>query len=547
MSARWERASLAVVVGLCAVNALVHLALVNRYGYHGDELYFVECGRHLAFGYVDHPPLIPWIARLADEIGGGVAILRLPAIFAGVGTMALTALLVREWGGGWRAQLVALLCLLVAPAHLRIAAMLDIPVIEVFLCTATAYLVARALAREDRRMWVLAGATLGLAVLAKHSSLLWGGALFVGILVAEKRAVLASRWPWLGAVVVLVFAAPNVAWEAQNGFATLEFMRELRHDVLAEQGRVLFLAGQVLYFHPLAMPVVVAGLVFGFTRAGQAARPFAVLFLAMLGFLLIVGGKPYYLAGAYPAVLAAGGISLERWFAERVAARRAFVAALATTGAALGFVTLPALPLVAVDATVGTLLGWAVPPMALTHDLHGMYGWEEHAATIDRVYRALPPVERAQATVLAGTYSQAAAVNLLRREPTPRAVSGNMTYYLWGPEPGRGDVVIAYGLPRELLERHYGKCIESARIEAALARPWDTGLAVYSCREPRGGITALWPELRRYRHGPPAALAPSSDAKAQAVMIKSPPPVRVVHQARGRCKSASARVRRRVP
>src|SRR5215510_9061485 len=122
---RWDRASLIVVSSLCTLKALVHLGLANRYGYHGDELYFLACGRHLAFGYVDHPPLIPWMARLADELGGNLLVLRLPAIAAGTGTMALTALLVREWGGGWRAQLLALLCLLVAPAHLRMAAMLD--------------------------------------------------------------------------------------------------------------------------------------------------------------------------------------------------------------------------------------------------------------------------------------------------------------------------------------------------------------------------------------------------------------------------------------
>jgi predicted membrane-bound mannosyltransferase len=209
-SRQWGRASLAVVIGLCASKVLVHLVVVGRYGYHGDELYFLECGRHLAFGYVDHPPLIPWIARLADALGGSIVVLRLPAIAAGAGTMALTALLVREWGGGWRAQLLALLCLLVAPAHLRTAAMLDIPVVENFFCTLTAYLVARALSRKERWAWVLAGGALGLAVLAKHSSLLWAVALAMGIFATPSRGVLANRWPWFGLATALVFVAPNL-------------------------------------------------------------------------------------------------------------------------------------------------------------------------------------------------------------------------------------------------------------------------------------------------------------------------------------------------
>jgi 4-amino-4-deoxy-L-arabinose transferase-like glycosyltransferase len=142
-----------VVVGLMIVSTLVHLLLVGRYGYHGDELYFIECGRHLAFGYVDHAPVIPWIARLADELGNASLLaIRLPAIAASTGTMAAIALLVREWGGGIRAQVVALLSFLLAPAHLRIAGMLNIPVVEVFLCTSASYLVARALARNELRL-----------------------------------------------------------------------------------------------------------------------------------------------------------------------------------------------------------------------------------------------------------------------------------------------------------------------------------------------------------------------------------------------------------
>lgn len=510
-SRKWESTSLVVVSSLCTLKALVHLAVVSRYGYHGDELYFLECGRHLAFGYVDHPPLIPWIARVADELGGSLLLLRLPAIAAGTGTMVVTALLVRQWRGGWRAQLLALLCLLVAPAQLRTAAMLDIPVVEGFFCTLTAYLVACALSRSARRTWLLAGGALGLAILAKHSSLLWAGALVAGVLATPSRSQLASRWPWLGLVVALAFVAPNLVWQAQHGFATFEFMSNLRHEVLAEQGRALFVAGQLLYFHPLAVPVWIAGLAFAFTNQGQAARPFALVFLALFSFFLVLGGKPYYLGSAYPAVLGAGGIALEGWHAKHARWWRALIASLSSTGAGLGLFTLPILPLGTVDGVIGALLGWAVPPIALTHDLHGMCGWKEQAATIDRVYRSLPADEGRSASVLVGSYSQASAVNWFRAPGTPRAVSGNMTYYLWGPDGERGRVLIAYGLSRAFLERHYGVCTVRARIDAPLARPWDTGLPVYVCREPLGSMAELWPELRRFRHGLIAPSAPRPD------------------------------------
>jgi hypothetical protein len=498
------RLALAVVVGLCALKALVHLALVDRYGYHGDELYFLECGRQLAWGYVDHPPLVPFLARLADALGGSLLWLRLPAIAAGVGTMALTALLVREWGGGARAQLLALLCLLVAPAHLRMAAMLDIPVVETFLCTLTAWLTARALARDERWTWLLAGGALGLAALTKHSAILWGAALLVGLLASPARRVLASRWPWLGAALAALLFAPNLLWQAQHDFATLQFVRTLRHELLSEQGRLLFVLGQLLYFHPLAVPVWLAGLAYASTREGVAARPFAVLFLGMSVFLLLTGGKPYYLGSAYPPVLAAGGVALERWLARRTQTRRVLTASLAGSGLVLGMLTLPILPLQTVDAAMGALFGWVVPPIALTHDLHGQYGWDEHAATVGRVYQTLPDREREQASVLVRSYAQASAINVLG-EGLPRATSGHMTYALWGPQPGRGAVLIAYGLPRERLLRHYQTCVESDRIEAPLARPGDTDLPVYVCRGPLTAMAELWPKLVRFGHTTPAS------------------------------------------
>jgi 4-amino-4-deoxy-L-arabinose transferase-like glycosyltransferase len=492
------------VIAIVTVKIAVHLALVGQYGYHGDELYFIECGRRLASGYVDHPPLIPWIARVADEMGGGLLALRLPAILAGAGTLVFVALLVREWEGGWRAQLIALLSLLVAPAHLRMAAMLNIPVIEVFLCAGVAYLVARALRRGERWTWLLAGVALGLAILTKHSSVMWGAALALGLVMGPSRRVLATRWPWLGLSVALLFAAPNLAWQVQHDFATLEFLRELRHDVLEHQGRALFLAGQLLYFHPLVIPIVAAGLVASLRRRDAQARPFAWLFVALGLFLVVAGGKPYYLASAYPPLLAAGAIAVSRWLDGRAARFAAVIGSLAITGTGIATISLPALPLRQVDSAAQALFGWIVPPMALTHDMHGMYGWDAQAATIDQVYATLPREDQPRTGVLAGSYAHASAVNVLGAPSTPRAVSGHMTYHLWGPDEDRGSVLIAFGIPRALLDAHYRSCVEAARIHSPLARPSDVDLPVFVCREPSTTMAEMWPRLRNFSHRRPA-------------------------------------------
>jgi hypothetical protein len=135
-------------------------------------------------------------------------------------------------------------------------------------------------------------------------------------------------------------------------------------------------------------------------------------------------------------VLAAGGVALERWFASRVVLYRVALASLAATGMGLATLTLPVLPLPVLDASIERLLGRVVPPIALTHDLHGMYGWEQHVAEVEHVFQELSPQDRDVTTVLAGNYSQASAINVLGSARTPLAVSGNMSYFLWGPGAG---------------------------------------------------------------------------------------------------------------
>jgi hypothetical protein len=496
------RGPLLAVAVLCALKVSLHLALINRYGFHGDELYFIECGRHLTLGYVDHAPLIPWLARLSEELGGvSLVALRLPAVVAGTGTMVFTALLVRAWGGGTRAQVLALLALLIAPAYLRMATMLDIPVVETFLCTGASYFIDRALRRESFSSWLVAGHFMGIALLTKHTVLLWGAGLAVGLLATSQRRALRGAGPWLALAIALACFTPNLWWQAHNGFPAIEVSAGLREQILDEQGRGLFALAQLLYFHPLAVPLWLAGLVAAFAPAGRNTRPFAVQFLVMFTVLLIVGGKPYYLGSAYPPLLAAGAVTLELRYASRPWATNALSSALATTGIATALLTLPLLPLPTIDRAIEAAFGWAVPPIGLTHDLHGEYGWENHVAEVLRGLEALPPEERAHVTVLTGDYAYAGALNVLGEPAIPRAVSGHMTHYLWGPgNDVRPHAIVSYGVPRSWLAEHCGELAEIGRIKAPLARPWDTNLPVWICRQPRQTLAELWPSLRRFDH-----------------------------------------------
>src|SRR5215510_8792615 len=107
----------AIVAALAAIKLLLHLATAANYGLFVDELYFLACGEHLAWGYVDMPPLTAFQAWLARALFGDspYAIHLFPAL-AGAGIVLLTGMLAGELGGGRYAQALAALVALAAPS-----------------------------------------------------------------------------------------------------------------------------------------------------------------------------------------------------------------------------------------------------------------------------------------------------------------------------------------------------------------------------------------------------------------------------------------------
>src|SRR5512144_3334557 len=101
---------LGIVLAVAAATLLLHVATASRYGYFGDELYFMACGEHLDWGYVDQPPLVGLVAWLVRHtLGTSLVAMRLPSALAGVALVVLVALLARELGGGRFAMALAAL------------------------------------------------------------------------------------------------------------------------------------------------------------------------------------------------------------------------------------------------------------------------------------------------------------------------------------------------------------------------------------------------------------------------------------------------------
>ena len=342
---------------LSAVKLLLHLPVLHRYGYHNDELYFIACGRHFSFGFVDHPPFVPWMARFATDLfGPSLFGLRIIPALAGCSAVFLTGLLVRRMGGGRFAQGLACAATIIAPVFLRTGNMLAIPSFEPLFWLGCSYLLVRLIQEDEHRLWLWLGLVAGAGLLNKHSMLFFGAGLLVGLLLTPLRKHLQTPWPYLGGAVAFLIFLPNLLWQISNGWPTVGFLVDLNARVMGDIAVFQFLAGQVLYLHPLNTLIWTPGLLFLFaSRTGRPYRALGWIFVVVFLLLLVAKSKIYYLAPAYPALFAAGSIAIEQWTRlTRRWLRPTLITALVAGGVALGPVALPLLSINATDRFMGS-------------------------------------------------------------------------------------------------------------------------------------------------------------------------------------------------
>jgi hypothetical protein len=482
---------------LAAVASSVLLLLVVTsagYGYHRDEMYFLQAGRHLAWGYPDQPPLVPLVARTVSAVSpDSLVALRLPAALAAALVVLLTGLIARELGGGRAAQLLAAACVAVSALLLAVGHTLGTSVFDLLAWTTVSWLVVRLLRGADQREWLLAGLVAGVGLLNKSllAFLLLG--LLAGVLAVGPRDVLRSRWLWLGAVLASVIWLPDLIWQGQHGWPQLDLSRAIASGSSgSSQPPALFVPFQLVLISPVLVPVWLAGLIRLAREPGLArVRAFAVAYGFLLVVFLLTGGKPYYLGGLYPVLLAAGAVPTIRWLERgRPRARRALLTGALALSAAVSIVLM--LPVVPVSVLPST------PIVAVNYDAGETVGWPRFAATVARVYDALPPAERRRAVLLTDNYGEAGALD--RFGPAlglPPAYSGHNGYGEWGPPPQTGGPVIAVGISRPRLEQLFATVQPSARIDNGVGVDnQEQGETVWTCRHQRQPWSRTWRQLR---------------------------------------------------
>jgi hypothetical protein len=504
--AKWDT-GIHLIVAVAAAKLLLQLFGARNYGYFRDELYFLDLGRHLAWGYFDLPPLIAAISAFVRVVfGTSLTAIRLLPALAGVVKVVLAGLIARELGGGRFAQGLAALATAAAPGFLGADHMLTMNAFEPVFWTGCAYALIRIIKTGSAGAYVWFGVLAGLGLENKYSTFFFGFGILLGLLLSSGRLLLWDRWFWLAALIVFVVFLPNLLWQAGHHFVSFVWLRY--HRVATDNVPLTpleFVAQQILGMQPLSCPIWLAGLWYYLGASeGKPYRALGWTYLVVLGLLLLMGGRVYYLYPAYPMLFGGGAVLVEkalrrprwRW------AKPAYVALILAGAAFLAPFALPVLP---VEAYMRYSDALNMDPPDIEQRKLGklpqlysdMFGWKEMTAEVARVYDSLPPRQRIETAIFANDYGEAAAIAFFGpRYGLPRAIAPHQEYFYWGPGDYNGASIILMGHNASL----ESECTQEEQVGIVhhdYSMPYEN-FPVMLCTGLKQPLKVIWPDLKKW-------------------------------------------------
>lgn len=508
---RWPQHALAIVIGIAAARIAVLMFGANRYGYFGDELYFLAASRHMALGFVDFPPLIAAVAWLLRHTTG-VSLIAIHAAGAVVGaaTVYLVGMTARELGAGLYGIALACVGFMAAPVYWVLNHLFTMNMFEPLLWTTLAYIVIRIVNTGNQRLWIWFGVVAGIGMWNKYSIAIFGFAIVVGLVLTSERRGLLQPWIWIGGAIALLIWLPNALWQTQHGWPFVQFIHnvhESNRDV-AHTPFTYFLT-QIVMLLPTTLPLWFGGLCWLLWT--RRYRVLGIAYVVALAVMILDKGKDYYLSPIYPLLFAAGALAFERWISQwsRTGARRTAEAAAVLVLAVPMALLLPMfVPLLPVNSFLAfqARSPFKIQPTERAHALAKLphyyawdFGWNTMVDTVAKAWDSLPADERAHAIVFAENFGEAGAIDLLGpKYGLPNAYSGHQNNWYWGPPSFEPQTYIIVGSDAEGERKHFGDVQVFAELNDPLGAVWENG-PVLICRQPKFNLHEIWPQLKVWR------------------------------------------------
>ncbi len=482
-----------------------HLALGGRYDLFRDELYFIVCGQHPAFGYVDQPPAVPLLAASLYRFGLGAFGLRVPtAIAAGV-LVWLAMRFARLLGGERTAEAMAGLACAIAPMLMGIVATLNTSAFDPLAWTAVACLLVKAGRDGDDRALIAAGVVAGVALQIKYAMLFWMAGLTIGLILTPERRLLLRPAFWIGAALAAAIALPSFLWQYLHGFPFLELGAAAKGKN-ADFPLLPFLANQVMVMNPAFAPLWIAGLVAPFAVSRLHHLRFLVIGAIMVVVIVRVGhGKDYYLSPLYPTLFTIGAAAIAPWMRTRMG-RIVGPIALAA-GVSISAIAAPmALPILAPPMLEAYLQRLGIAPQQQERSFKGtvlpqvmadQLGWHDYVQQVEAAWQRIPPGERAATAIKVENYGEAAALDLYGRG-LPPALSGHNQYYLWGLRGQHPTNVLTIQDDIADVRPYCRRATLLGVTDSRYAMAFENGKVIVLCESVKPPFASLWSQFKFY-------------------------------------------------
>ena len=488
------------------VTKLIICLFPFEYGYFRDELYYIVLSNNLDFGYVDVPPIVPFLLAIVRFLLGTsfITLHLLPAI-CGALVVWLVSLMVKKMGGGFNALLLALTCVTLAPIYLCWESTYTYDAFDKLGWTLMLYLMVLLLKTADKKYWIFFGIVAGLALMTKITILFLAFGILSALILTGNRKYFLCWQLWAGGAIALLIFSPYVLWQIKEGLPALEYYRNYATAKTWPATPLEFIKNQILIMNALAFPVWLSGIYyFVFNKNGKKFRVLGYAYVIVLIICIILKVKFYLPTPFYTVLFASGAVFIEEFANKHNSRRLKIIPAVVILLS--GLVQVPiARPIVPIEPFVkhtGRSLwegikGERIDTGRLPQHFADRFGWDIMTDKVRRVYDKLNEEDKSKACLLMGNYGQAGAMWVLGGQYNlPKPISGHLQYYLWGTRGNSAEVVISIGIDAEKLGNHFSDVEVVSKYWCRWAIPHEKYLDIHVCRKPKTSLEKMWPSFK---------------------------------------------------
>jgi hypothetical protein len=496
-----------IILSISILNLLIYFFTLyfTSYGIFRDELYYIACANRPAFGYVDQPPLSIWILAVWKYfLGDSLFVIRLLPAFISSITIFILGLFTFRLGGGKSAVIISMVTFMLTPIFLGMTTIYSMNVFDFFFWILAAYIFLQILESSNQNLWYVLGVVIGLGLLNKTSMLWLSAGVFVGTVFTPLREDLKSKYPYIAACIAFLIFSPYIIWNTTHDFAHLEFMRNAAQNKYGGLTPLSMILDMILIFNPLSILIWIPGLIFYFfNKNARIFRPLGYIWLVTFAILFINWhSKAEYLAPAFQILFAGGAVMIVRWNTRIKRIKYALSIPVIVVSLFLSPMARPIL-------LVQTFIDYKSALSLSTSNSEGkelaelpqfyadMFGWENLARDVSKVYQSLPEDEKKQTVVYCSNYGEAGAIEYFKKKyQLPNVVCPHNNYWYWWPENLNARTVIILGGTAEQHLDALEECSFKAVHKARYAMPYENNLNIFIGRGLKVPLERIKRELK---------------------------------------------------